>query len=71
MPIFQIDSRGKSDAILTARKLAQQYHRDLNIKSVLEILPHQLSWSDLAATKKSTVKTCRSLLDQVTDTTPS
>ena len=71
MPIFQIDSRGKTDAILTARKLTQQYHRDLGVKSVLEILPHQLSWSDLAATKKSTVKTCRSLLDQVTDATPS
>ena len=71
MPTFTLDTRGKTDAVLTARKLAQQFHRDQNIKSVLEIAPHELSWSDLAATKKSTVKTCRSLLDQVTDTTPS
>jgi HK97 family phage major capsid protein len=71
MPIFQIDSRGKSDAILTARKLTQQFHRDQNIKSVLEIKPHELGWADLAGTKKNTVKTCRSLLDQVGDETPS
>ena len=71
MPTFTLDTRGKTDAVLTARKLAQQFHRDQNIKSVLEIAPHELSWSDLAATKKSTVKTCRSLLDQVGDDTPS
>ena len=71
MPTFTLDTRGRTDAVLTARKLAQQFHRDLAVKSVLEIKPHELSWSDLAATKKSTVKTCRSLLDQVGDDTPS
>ena len=70
MPIFQIDSRGKSDAVMSARKLTQQYHRDLGVKSVLEILPHKLTWAGLCETKKETAKTCRSLLDQVSDATP-
>ena len=48
MPTFTLDTRGKTDAVLTARKLAQQFHRDQNIQSVLEIAPHELSWSDLA-----------------------
>ena len=58
MPTFTLDTRGKTDAVLTAHKVAQQFHRDQNIKTVLEIAPHELSLSDLAATKKSTVKTC-------------
>ena len=37
----------------------------------MEIKPHELSWADLADTKKNTVRTCRSLLDQVGDDTPS
>ena len=53
MPTFTLDTRGKTDAVLTARKLAQQFHRDQNIKSVLEIAPHELSWSDLAALRKA------------------
>lgn len=52
MPTFTLDTRGRTDAVLTAHKLAQQFHRDLAVKSVLEIKPHELSWADLAGTKK-------------------
>lgn len=50
---------------VAARKNAIAWHRSAGAKSINEITPHAMAWSDLCAMEKSATKACRAMLDRV------
>ena len=67
MPDFTLDARLDSQKLLHARKLTQKLHRDLGVKNLTEIKPHQMEWTALAKAKRDTTRTCTELLESVVD----
>ena len=67
MPDFTLDARLDSQKLLHARKLTQKLHRDLGVKHLTEIKPHQMEWTALAKAKRDTTRTCTELLESVAD----
>ena len=67
MPDFSLDPRIDSKKLLPARKLTQKLHRDLGVKYLTEVKPHQMDWSTLAKAKRDATRSCAELLDSVTD----
>ncbi len=67
MPDFTLDARLDSQKLLHARKLTQKLHRDLGVKHLTEIKPHQMDWTALAKAKRDTTRTCTELLESVVD----
>ena len=70
MPVFSLDARIESKKLLPARKLTQKLHRELDVKYLTEVEPHQMEWSALAKAKRDATRTCTELLDSMTDDTP-
>lgn len=52
---------------IAARKLALDFHRRHKVKSINEVEPHSLSWSDLNKLGADAVKSARSVLDAQTE----
>jgi len=67
VPDFTLDARLDSQKLLHARKLTQKLHRDLDVKHLTEIKPHQMEWTALAKAKRDTTRTCTELLESVVD----